>query len=103
MNINLVLAGGIKVVLKDFLISAIINDPLPKRTLKVRPFTIHDSSRELQHSKVRDSTYCTLSRGRVFLGCLDLSKVKSISSVDIERDMCQSDGWKLRFDGRDKL
>ena len=40
MNINLVLAGGIKVVLKDFLISAIINDPLPKRTLKVRPFTI---------------------------------------------------------------
>jgi len=32
---NLIIAGGIKVVLKDSITSAIINDPISKRTLKV--------------------------------------------------------------------
>jgi len=74
-------------VLKEFPISVIINYSLPKRTLKVRAFTIHNSSRESQHSKMRGSTY--LARTRVFLGRLDLSNLESFSSVlNTERDMC---------------
>ena len=75
-------------MLKDFLISAIINDPLSKGTPKVRPCTMHNSSREPQRSEMRGSTYYCLSRVRVFLGRLDLSNVESFSSIDIERDMC---------------
>jgi len=76
-------------VLKEFPISVIINYSLPKRTLKFRAFTIHNSSRESQHSKMRGSTYSPLARTRVFLGRLDLSNLESFSSVlNIERDMC---------------
>jgi len=51
---NLIIAGGIKVMLKDCVTSAIINDPLSKRTLKVWPCTVHNLSREL---------YCCKRRG----------------------------------------
>jgi hypothetical protein len=37
---NLIIAGGIKVMLKDSPTLAIINDPISERTLKVRPTTV---------------------------------------------------------------